>query len=72
MAVSQDEPIWSINMKKAIVSKLQLHVSGTRSIESASRNFAQGDDSDDVNAIFKVFEVSDELNIISILNCIVM
>ena len=57
--MSQDEPVWCINMKKAIVSKLQLHVSGTRSIESASRNFAQGEDSDDVNAVFKVFEVTD-------------
>lgn len=57
--MSQDEPVWCINMKKAIVSKLQLHVSGTRSIESASRNFAQGEDSDDVNAVFKVFEVNE-------------
>ena len=45
-------------MKKAVASKLQLHVSGSRSIESASRNFGLLDDlSEDVNAVFKVFEV---------------
>lgn len=59
IGVSQDEPLWSINMKKAIASKLQLHVSGTRSIESATRNFGlpEEDSVEDINDVFKVFEV---------------
>ena len=46
-------------MKKAIASKLQLHVSGARSIESATRNFGlpSEDVAEDVNDVFKVFEV---------------
>ncbi len=58
--MSQDEPFWSINMKKAVASKLQLHVSGSRSVESASRNFGlptEDSAAEDVNAVFKVFEV---------------
>lgn len=55
--MSRDEPLWSVNMKKAVASKLQLHVSGSRSIESAARNFASDSDPDDVNAVFKVSEV---------------
>ncbi len=59
LVVSADEPFWSINMKKAVASKLQLHVSGSRSVESASRNFGlpTEDSYDDVNSVFKVFEV---------------
>lgn len=47
-------------MKKALASKLQLHVSGTRSIESATRNFGlpSEDTIEDINDVFKVFEVS--------------
>ncbi|EFX74857.1 hypothetical protein DAPPUDRAFT_323929 [Daphnia pulex] len=58
LVVSADEPFWSINMKKAVASKLQLHVSGSRSVESASRNFGlpTEDSYDDVNSVFKVFE----------------
>ena len=59
LVVGQDEPVWSINMKKAVASKLQLHVSGSRSVESASRNFGlpTEDTTEDVNSVFKVFEV---------------
>ncbi|KAI9559672.1 hypothetical protein GHT06_013677 [Daphnia sinensis] len=58
LVVSQDEPFWSINMKKAVASKLQLHVSGSRSVESASRNFGlpTEDSTEDVNTVFKVLE----------------
>lgn len=62
LVVSQDEPFWSINMKKAIASKLQLHVSGSRSVESALRNFGlpTEDSTEDVNSVFKVLEVGQE------------
>ena len=68
LVVSQDEPFWSINMKKAVASKLQLHVSGSRSVESASRNFGlptEDSSYEDVNAVFKVFEVPSNLSIFS-------
>ena len=49
--------MWSVNMKRAVASKLQLHVSGSRSVESATRNFGLNVASDEVNAVFKVLEV---------------
>jgi hypothetical protein len=57
MSVSQDEPLRSVNMKQAVASRLQLHVSGSRSVESATRNFGLNVASDEVNAVFKVLEV---------------
>lgn len=65
LVVSQDEPFWSINMKKAVASKLQLHVSGSRSVESASRNFGlpTEDSTEDVNTVFKVLEVGSAMEL---------
>ena len=68
LGLSQDEPLWSVNMKKAIASKLQLHVSGSRSLESALRNFDIPSDGpvEDVNAVFQVYEVRKRARLVPI------
>ena len=57
--VSKGEPIWSINLKRALASELQLHVSKSLRVEPATKNFAF-DTNREPSGVFRVVEVLPE------------
>lgn len=56
---SADEPLWTVNIKKAIASQLQVDVGGIRSTEEVKSDYSSTEESNIASNIYEV-----EMNII--------
>ena len=51
---SADEPLWTVNIKKAIASQLQVDMAGLRSTEEVKSDYSSSEESNTASNIYEV------------------
>jgi len=67
---SADEPLWTVNLKKAIASQLQVNVAGIRTAQEMKSDYSSSEES---NTAYNTYEVKERFRVVteSMLECVV-